>query len=240
MLSIPCALNKSVKDHALKIMKEIIHAKSLRKSYDAQGEVLRGIDISIRPGEFLAIMGPSGCGKSTLLHLLGMLHYPDSGELRILGQDVTRLSQDASTIFRREHMGFILQSNNMFPHTTVYENLEFPLIYSKIPKNRRRALIARALEQVRLENKVASWSNSLSGGEQQRVAIARALVNSPRIVLADEPTGALDSRNSHSLMQLFRSICEKNNVAIIMVTHDNRMAEYCDTVYRLEEGKIVI
>ena len=219
-------------------MASIISAKNLRKSYPNQGEVLKGIDVDVNPGEFIAIMGPSGCGKSTLLHLLGLLHSPDSGVLEILGCNVVSLGQDEATIFRRESMGFILQSNNMFPHTTVYENIEFPLIYRRVPKMERPSRIHKVLEHVNLANKVNSWSNSLSGGEQQRVAIARALVNNPKILLADEPTGALDSDNSHSLMRLFRAICMERGVAIIMVTHDPRMAQYCDTVYGLEEGRI--
>ncbi|MDE5878454.1 MAG: ABC transporter ATP-binding protein [Desulfovibrio sp.] len=220
-------------------MQPIITAKNIRKSYPNQGEVLKGVDISVDEGEFVAIMGPSGCGKSTLLHLMGLLHSPDSGQLDILGHDVCHLGQYEATIFRREFMGFILQSNNMFPHTTVYENVEFPLIYRRVPKIERPARIDQALESVRLGAKKTSWSNSLSGGEQQRVAIARALVNNPRILLADEPTGALDSDNSHSLMRLFRSICNEKGVAIIMVTHDPRMAQYCDRTYELAEGRIL-
>lgn len=217
----------------------VIETQNLRKTYKNQGEVLKGVNMNVQRGEFVSIMGPSGCGKSTLLHLLGLLHSPSSGALKILGSDVATLSHDAATIFRREKMGFILQSNNMFPHTNVYENVEFPLIYTDVPKNQRKDRIIRALTQVRLENKISAWSNSLSGGEQQRVAIARALVNQPSIVLADEPTGALDRDNSDSLMTLFRSICAKNGVSIVMVTHDPRMASYSDTIYELDDGKIV-
>ena len=220
-------------------MSKIISAKNIKKSYHTQGQVLKGVDINIEAGEFVAIMGPSGCGKSTLLHLLGLLHSPDTGSLNILGKEVAQLRHDEATIFRRDSMGFILQSNNMFPHTTVYENVEFPLIYRHVPKYLRSDLIRKALEDVNLANKINVWSNSLSGGEQQRVAIARALVNSPKIVLADEPTGALDSQNSNALMRLFRGICEKEKVTIVMVTHDPKMADYCDNVYRLEEGEIV-
>lgn len=220
-------------------MKNIITAKNLHKSYAGQGEVLKGVDITLKAGEFISIMGPSGCGKSTLLHLLGLLHSPDSGSLTILGNDVCNLSQDKATVFRRESMGFILQSNNMFPHTTVYENVEFPLIYKRVPKHERPERIRKVLSHVNLTNKSSAWSNNLSGGEQQRVAIARALVNNPKILLADEPTGALDSNNSHSLMRLFRNICQEQKVAIIMVTHDPKMAEYCDRTYALEEGRII-
>lgn len=220
-------------------MKAVVTAKHLYKSYPNQGKVLKGVDIDIAQGEFVAIMGPSGCGKSTLLHLLGLLHAPDDGQIVIMGQDVTNLRQDQATLFRRTHMGFILQSNNMFPHTTVYENVEFPLIYRRVPRSLRCERIHGALEAVNLLGKIKAWSNNLSGGEQQRVAIARALVNDPKILLADEPTGALDANNSRSLMEVFKAICRKDNVSIIMVTHDRAMAEYCDTVYNLLDGKVV-
>lgn len=220
-------------------MKAVITARNIYKSYPHQGEVLRGVDITVHPGEFVAVMGPSGCGKSTLLHLLGLLHSPDSGSLDILGQNVRGLSQDQATVFRRNSMGFILQSNNMFPHTTVYENIEFPLIYRCMPRRLRAGRIKKALEDINLGAKMNAWSNSLSGGEQQRVAIARALVNEPQILLADEPTGALDAQNSHALMKLFCTICHKGMVAIVMVTHDPAMAAYCDSVYTLAEGRIV-
>lgn len=220
-------------------MKPVVTARHICKSYANQGKVLKGVDIDIRQGEFVAIMGPSGCGKSTLLHLLGLLHTPDEGSIEILGQDVTHLRQDQATLFRRNHMGFILQSNNMFPHTTVYENVEFPLIYRRIPRSLRADRIHGALDAVNLVSKVTAWSNSLSGGEQQRVAIARALVNEPQILLADEPTGALDASNSRSLMEVFQTICKRDNVSIVMVTHDNAMAQYCDTVYTLSDGVVV-
>lgn len=221
-------------------MNSVVTARNIKKAYPQQGRVLNGVNIEIAQGEFIAVMGPSGCGKSTLLHLLGLLHAPDEGTIEIMGQDVTHLRQDEATLFRRNHMGFILQSNNMFSHTTVYENIEFPLIYKRVSHALRPDLIYNALAAVNLSNKIHAWSNSLSGGEQQRVAIARALVNNPQILLADEPTGALDAQNSHSLMELFCSICRRDTVSIVMVTHDAAMAKYCDTVYTLSEGKIAL
>lgn len=220
-------------------MQTVITARGIFKSYAHQGEILKGADLTVHAGEFVAIMGPSGCGKSTMLHLLGLLHAPDSGSLNILGTEVCHLSSDQATLFRRNHMGFILQSNNMFPHTTVYENIEFPLIYKRVPHRERPAMIQSVLETVCMEKKIDAWSNSLSGGEQQRVAIARALVNSPQILLADEPSGALDANNSNMLMKNFCDICRHKQVCIVMVTHDASMAAYCDTVYTLKEGKIV-
>ena len=219
-------------------MNSIIEAHSLCKSYPTMGDVLKGVDLDLYGGEFIAIMGPSGCGKSTMLHLLGLLHSPDAGSLTMLGIDVLSLDREEAGIFRRDNIGLVLQSNNLFSHTTVYENVEFPLIYRRVPRNQRRQRIENALSVVHLNYKVNSWSNSLSGGEQQRVAIARALINNPKILLADEPTGALDSDSSHLLMKNFREICRKRNVGVVMVTHDHLMAEYCDRVYHLENGLI--
>ena len=219
-------------------MSTVITARDIHKSYPRMGEVLKGVDLTVEAGEFVAIMGPSGCGKSTLLHLLGLLHRPDSGELDILGTNVLGLSETEGTLFRRDHMGFILQSNNMFAHTNVYENVEFPLIYKKVPRPQRPGLIEGMLRKLNLGHRIRAWSNNLSGGEQQRVAISRSLVNHPQILYADEPTGALDTANSHSLMKIFRDISRKENVSIIMVTHDATMATYCDTLYTLEEGRI--
>lgn len=220
-------------------MARLITASNIRKSYPLMGEVLKGVDLTVEAGEFVAIMGPSGCGKSTMLHLLGLLHFPDSGSLDVMGTNVLGLSQDEATVFRRNHIGFILQSNNVFSHTTVYENIEFPLVCRNVPREKRALLISSVLQTVNLAHKIHAWGKSLSGGEQQRVAIARALVNNPQILLADEPTGALDSENSHSLMKSFREICKRDSVAVVMVTHDSNMARYCDSVYRLENGLVV-
>ncbi|GAB1253623.1 ABC transporter ATP-binding protein [Desulfovibrio falkowii] len=219
-------------------MNSIIKARNLCKSYPMMGDVLRGVDITLYGGEFVAIMGPSGCGKSTMLHLLGLLHSPDAGSLTMLGVDVLSLDREEAGVFRRDNIGLVLQSNNLFSHTTVYENVEFPLIYKRVPRNQRCQMIENVLSVVHLNYKANAWSNSLSGGEQQRVAIARALINNPKILLADEPTGALDSNSSHSLMQNFREVCTKRNVGVVMVTHDHHMAEYCDRVYHLEHGLI--
>ena len=219
-------------------MYEIMIAMNIHKSYLQEVVVLTGLDTAVHLGEYLAIMGPSGCGKSTMLHIMGLLHKPDSGSLSMLGRDMTALSREETTAFRRDHMGFVLQSNNMFSHTTVYENVEFPLIYRKVRRELREKLIMDALRTVQLEHKYNSWSNSLSGGEQQRVAIARALINKPQILLADEPTGALDVKTSHIVMRKFCDVCHEDAVSMIMVTHDPNMAAYCDTVYELEDGRL--
>ena len=220
-------------------MAPVIIAKDLYKCYAGFSPVLRGVNIEVEAGELVAIMGPSGCGKSTMLHVLGMLHAPDSGTLEILGTNVLEFNREQTAAFRRGNMGFVMQSSNMFDHSTVFENVEFPLIYENVPPAERWERVIRALELVRLSARVHYRSNRLSGGEQQRVAIARAMVNNPRILLADEPTGALDARTSRVVMDNFRTLCHKGGVAMIMVTHDPKMAEFCDSVYTLEDGILV-
>ena len=217
-------------------MAPVIIAKDLYKRYPGFPPVLKGVNISVEPGELVAIMGPSGCGKSTMLHVLGMLHAPDSGTLEILGTDVLAFDREQTAAFRRGNMGFVMQSSNLFDHSTVFENVEFPLIYEKVPPEERWERVIRALELVRLSARVHYRSNRLSGGEQQRVAIARAMVNNPRVLLADEPTGALDARTSRVVMENFRTLCHSGGVAMIMVTHDPSMADFCDSVYTLDDG----
>ena len=217
-------------------MPPVIVAQNLYKRYEGFPPVLRGVNITVEPGEMVAIMGPSGCGKSTMLHVLGMLHAPDAGSLEILGADVLAFNREQTAAFRRGNMGFIMQASNLFDHSTVFENVEFPLIYEQVPPQERWERVIRALELVRLSARVHYRSNRLSGGEQQRVAIARAMVNNPRILLADEPTGALDAKTSRLIMENFRNLCHTGGVALVMVTHDPKMAEYCDSIYTLEDG----
>jgi ABC-type lipoprotein export system ATPase subunit len=217
-------------------MAPVIVAKDLFKCYAGFAPVLRGVNLEVVPGEMVAIMGPSGCGKSTMLHVLGMLHAPDSGSLEILGQDVLTFDREQTAAFRRGNMGFVMQASNLFDHSTVFENVEFPLIYEQVPPQERWERVIRALELVRLSARVHYRSNRLSGGEQQRVAIARAMVNNPRILLADEPTGALDAKTSRLIMNNFRTLCHTGGVAMVMVTHDPKMADFCDSIYTLEEG----
>lgn len=219
-------------------MAPVIVAKDLYKRYPGFPPVLKGVDIEIAPGEAAAIMGPSGCGKSTMLHVLGMLHAPDAGSLNILGENVLAFNREQTASFRRSNIGFVMQSNNLFEHSTVFENVEFPLIYDNVPPRERWSRVIRALELVRLTARVHYRSNRLSGGEQQRVAIARAMVNNPRVLLADEPTGALDARTSALIMENFRRLCHEGGVSMVMVTHDPKMAEYCDSIYVLEDGAL--
>lgn len=220
-------------------MTPVIQAKNLFKRYAGFAPVLRGANLDVAPGEMVAIMGPSGCGKSTMLHILGLLHAPDSGELEILGIDALKLKPEEIASFRRANLGFVMQASNLFEHSTVFENVEFPLIYEKVPPQERWERVIHALDLVRLSARVHYPGNRLSGGEQQRVAIARAMVNNPRILLADEPTGALDAKTSRLVMENFRSLCHDGGVSLVMVTHDPKMADLCDTVYSLEDGVLV-
>ncbi len=218
-------------------MSTVIMGKGLEKTYPySPSGILRGVDISVEQSEIVAIMGPSGCGKSTMLHVLGLLHMPDAGSLEIMGINVLNFNRHETAAFRRANMGFVMQSCNLFDHSTVFENVEFPLIYEKVPPAEREERVVRALELVRLSSRIHYRSNRLSGGEAQRVAIARAMVNNPRILLADEPTGALDAQTSKAVMENFRVLAHDRGVAMVVVTHDHAVAEFCDTVYTLDEG----
>lgn len=220
-------------------MAPVIEARELHKTYPGCPPVLRGASLTVESGEMVAVMGPSGCGKSTMLHVLGLLHAPDAGSLNMLGTDVMTLDREGASFFRRRNLGFVMQSSNLFDFSTVYENIEFPLIYDNVPFEERRERILRALALVHLSDRVEYRSNRLSGGEQQRVAIARAMVNNPRILFADEPTGALDARTSRSIMTSFRSLAHNGGVSMVVVTHDPTVAEFCDSIYTLDEGRLI-
>ena len=216
----------------------LLDARNIAKSYGS-GSILRDVSLRLEAGRMLAVMGPSGCGKSTLLHILGLLQAPDSGSYTALGQDLLRLGHSQLAQFRRRFFGFVLQSCAMFAYSTVEENVEYPLIYAGIPREERRARVDEVLAAVGMRGMEKAYGSRLSGGEQQRVAIARALVNRPRVLLADEPTGQLDARNTERLMDHFRSIREQFAPGIIVVTHDPRVAVHCDEVFELHDGLIV-
>lgn len=217
-------------------MAPVIVAKDLYKCYAGFSPVLRGVNIEVQAGELVAIMGPSGCGKSTMLHILGMLHAPDAGSLNILGTDVLTFTREQTAAFRRGNMGFVMQSSNLFEHSTVFENVEFPLIYEGIPPQERWERVIRALELVRLSARVHYRSNRLSGGEQQRVAIARALAAGGKILLADEPTGNLDTANSGAIVELLCRLTHGSGRTTILITHDPEVAKQADEVYHMADG----
>ncbi len=225
-------------------MAAILEARDLTKRYTIGQQVvdaLRGISLSVAPGEFVAIMGPSGSGKSTLLHLLGGLDRPTSGEVVLDGVPIHRLSDDEATRLRREKTGFVFQAFNLIPLLTVYENVALPLTIAGTSTGRREVAdrIRTVVELVDLTDRLRARPDQLSVGEQQRVAVARALVTRPAILLADEPTGNLDYASGSELLQALWRSCEEEGQTIVLVTHDAKAAAYADRVCVVEDGRIV-
>jgi putative ABC transport system ATP-binding protein len=219
----------------------MIHVEGLAKDYRngcGPVPVLQGVDLSLCPGEMVAIMGPSGSGKSTLLFILGLFLTPSQGIYRALGEDVLNLDRHAQALFRRTHVGFVFQSCNLIENSTVQENLEMPLIYAGVGRSERRDRIHDTLDRVGLSHRIHHPANLLSGGEQQRVAVARALVNNPKIILADEPTGQLDRNNGRMVMDHFRNFVADGKSSIIIVTHDPEVAAQCTRVCCMTDGVI--
>ncbi|MFA5817128.1 MAG: ABC transporter ATP-binding protein [Bacteroidales bacterium] len=218
----------------------LIDIKNLTKDYrmdSVEVAALRGIDLQIAHNEFVAIMGPSGSGKSTLMNILGCLDTPTSGIYRFNQIDVTGLNDDDLSDIRNKHIGFIFQSFNLLPRMTALENVELPLMYAGIDKLTRMNLSRQALEKVGLADRMRHRPTELSGGQRQRVAIARALVNSPGIILADEPTGALDTANSIEIMDMFRQLHAEGNT-ILVITHERDIAACCKRIILIRDGLI--
>ncbi|SFM59319.1 ABC transporter ATP-binding protein [Thermodesulforhabdus norvegica] len=220
----------------------LIRLKGITKVYgkgSAAFKALKGIDAEIDKGEFVAVMGASGSGKSTFLNILGCLDSPTSGSYIFKDQHVEKFSTNERALFRRHHIGFIFQSYNLLSRATALENVELPLIYRRIPKKERRAMAAEALEVVGLSGWADHRPQELSGGQQQRVAIARAIVTRPEVILADEPTGNLDSEMSHEIMKLLVALNRDLELTIVMVTHEPEMANYAKRIIRFVDGRIV-
>jgi putative ABC transport system ATP-binding protein len=218
-----------------------IHVKNLVKQYGKGGAAVmavRGMGFEISKGDFVAIMGESGSGKSTLLSMMGALNSPTSGRYRVGDIDVYSLGQDQRAEFRRDHLGFVFQSFNLIPYLTVKENVLLPLTIVKMREKRKLAMAEDALNRVGLSGKGDRLPNEISGGEQERAAIARAIVNRPPILIADEPTGNLDTRTSREIMELFQSLND-DGMTIVMVTHSPDCAQYAQQVLHVSDGRLV-
>jgi putative ABC transport system ATP-binding protein len=218
-----------------------LRTENLRKVFTTdvvETHALNGVSIDIHDGEFVAIMGPSGCGKSTLLNILGMLDTPTEGTYMLDGREVSTLKEDERTAYRRGKIGFVFQSFNLIEELNVAENVGLPLGYLGIKGEKRRKLVAETLERMGISHRATHHPNQLSGGQQQRVAIARAVVCKPGLVLADEPTGNLDSKNGIEVMELLREL-NREGTTVVMVTHSQRDASYADRIINLFDGQIV-
>ncbi|HUD08969.1 MAG TPA: ABC transporter ATP-binding protein [Candidatus Saccharimonadales bacterium] len=221
----------------------LISVKKLCKEYDNDGVVtqaLCGVSFDIKEGEFVAIMGPSGSGKSTLMQILGFLDRPTNGEYLFEGKNTKNFSDDDLAYLRNQRIGFVFQSFNLLPRTTVFENIELPLIYDERKESQSliRQKVEQALKAVNLEERINNFSNQLSGGEQQRVAIARALVNDPALILADEPTGNLDSKNGLQIMKILQKLNDDGHT-IVMVTHETYTSEHAKRIIEMLDGNVV-
>lgn len=218
----------------------ILETRGLKKYYGQKESLVKaldGVDLTVEQGEFVSIVGTSGSGKSTLLHMLGGLDYPTEGSVIVDGNDISHLKEDALAIFRRRKIGFVFQSYNLVPVLNVYENIVFPI---QLDGNKvDAAYVNQIIKTLGLENKVHSLPSQLSGGQQQRVAIARALAAKPAIILADEPTGNLDSRTSQDVLGLLKVTSKKFEQTIAMITHNEEIAQMADRIIRIEDGKIM-
>lgn len=223
-------------------MANLIELKDLKKAYvndELVTPVLHGITFAIPKGQFVAIMGPSGSGKSTLMHILGFLDTLSEGQYLFAGRDVSTLTEDQLAYMRAEHIGFVFQSFNLLPKTSVLDNVMLALLYSDVPPRERKARAMEAIKTVGLEHRVGNLSNQLSGGERQRVAVARAIVTRPTVIFADEPTGNLDSKSGTQVMDMLAELNEDLGHTIILVTHETYTAAYAERILRLKDGLLV-
>jgi len=219
----------------------MITIKDLEKIYrteEVETIALNKMNLEVNESEFVAIMGPSGCGKSTLLNIIGMLDEPTAGSFVFNGIEVSKFSENRRSDMRKAHIGFVFQSFNLIDELTVYENVELPLVYNNIKANVRKQMVEKALEQVQMMHRRNHFPSQLSGGQQQRAAVARAVVNNPKLILADEPTGNLDSKNGADVMQLLTSLND-NGTTIVMVTHSEHDSRYAHRIVHMLDGQTV-
>ncbi|WP_461632912.1 ABC transporter ATP-binding protein [Labilibaculum euxinus] len=219
----------------------MIKTENLCKTFrteEVETSALSNVNLEIKKGEFVAIMGPSGCGKSTLLNIIGLLDNPSQGNFRFIENEVSHYSEKQRTKLRKENIGFVFQSFNLIDELSVYENVELPLIYQKVPAVERKLKVNEVLKRVQIENRSKHFPQQLSGGQQQRVAIARAVVANPHLILADEPTGNLDSANGNEVMNLLSQLNDEGTT-IVMVTHSSSDAERASRIIQLFDGQIV-
>lgn len=219
----------------------MIEFKNVYKIYhmgNSEVRAIDGISFTIDKGEFVAIVGQSGSGKSTCMNIIGALDLPSEGEYLLTGLNITRYDEDQLAQIRNRTLGFIFQQYNLIPKLNVYENVELPLIYANVPEKERYEKVIRALERVGLANRMRHYQHELSGGQQQRVSIARALVNDPSVILADEPTGALDSKTGIEVLELLKQLNDEGNT-IVLITHDNSIAHQAKRMIQIHDGKVV-
>jgi putative ABC transport system ATP-binding protein len=219
----------------------IIETQNLKKVYRTdvvETTAVDGINFTLKEGEFVSIMGPSGCGKSTLLHILGLIDSPTDGAYRFLGEDVSKYPESRRAKIRKSHIGFVFQSFNLIDELTVYENVELPLVYGNAPHAERKGRVEAVLEKMDIAHRRDHFPAQLSGGQQQRVAVARALVNKPNLILADEPTGNLDSEHGDEVMKLLLKLNEEGTT-ILMVTHSAPNAQFSSRIVSLLDGRVV-
>lgn len=219
----------------------LLQLKNITKSYGSgvsKFDALKEISLNIESGDFVSITGPSGSGKSTLMHIIGLLDNPTSGEVLLEGKNISKLDETQLSAIRNKTLGFVFQQFNLLPKTSSLENIMLPLLYSDVPLSSREKLALEMLKKVNLEDKVKNLPSQLSGGQQQRVAIARALVNNPKIILADEPTGNLDSRTGREIIDLLHELNHKEKKTVVLVTHDQDLAKEANTILIVKDGKI--
>jgi len=217
---------------------KLVNVSKVYRQDDHPIQAVKNINLKIKKGEFLAIMGPSGSGKSTLMHLVGCLDVPTSGQIILEGKNISQLSEEELAKIRSQKIGFVFQTFNLIPRTSSLDNVALPLIYSGIHLNKRKDLARKMLKIVALEKRVDHFPNQLSGGEQQRVAIARALINKPLIILADEPTGNLDTKSGQEIMKIFAKLNQQGKT-IVIVTHEPQIAQYAKRIIKIIDGEIV-